>query len=260
MEELKTCFIIIFLSLLLINCSNGPKQKGSTESQKGKILNNLQKEPTTIEQAKNNHKVDLIDYKIIDKKVQDKPKETQVILNALVNPDSSLLKQQLRELLDSLFKEFLNNRNYVFHEKPNSIGIYLYTSKEKSESGMGQWIARLDYSRATGSVPKIDFQEVQFKAMSEKSVVKNGLSIEKRKGIWKKYIELQDKAQKNADKRFPTYGSGSRNGNIVKNMDLVNVLIAKYKKTLAAEYKIKETEIDAIADEAMSNGWPFPKY
>lgn len=235
MRKVTTTLLFALLSLLLIRCSNNSQNKASQQ---------------TVE------KKDLIEYSVIDSTFTDTLNEIQITLKVLIQPSPSIKKSNLKDLLTYLYNDSKENENY--NQIPNTIGIDIYTSNEKVKSG--QWVASLSYSKITEHKPKIKIRETQFKSMSTNHTEKYGLTFQERKNIWNEKINLQDKAQKKADKKYPTFGDGFKKENFEKNSDLYAKLTAKYLKDLANRYDIKPSIIDSISAEGIKNGWALPEY
>jgi len=227
MKALKIT-LIIAIGMVLTNCSNSTQTKY------------------------------ILKHTILKNEVNDSPIKTQVEIDVLIT-DTAITKQKVSDLLTFLYSKTAKRTGFEYHTNPTNIYIYAYTSKEKAESGMAQWIGMI--SKSYDDVqPQIDISETQLKSLTLKSVEKFGLPQKIRLEIWKKSIKIEDRAQKEADKKYPLDKAGITKNDIKKNVALNDKLKAKYEKGLAAEYGISVAIIDSIGLEGMTKGWPFPKY
>ncbi|NQS90560.1 hypothetical protein HQ584_12320 [Patescibacteria group bacterium] len=150
----------------------------------------------TVEQEK----VVVPQYSVLNEDVYDAPIKTQVTLNILVSGE--ILEPGLRALLNQLYSSIKTRRGFKYHDSPTNIYIYAFTSKERAESGMGQWVAMLQksYDDVKSTISINERQIAQLGAESEKRF---GLSEEKRKEIWKELILVEDRARKEAEEQYP---------------------------------------------------------
>ncbi len=227
MKTLKIT-LIIAIGMVLTNCSNSTQTKY------------------------------ILKHTILKNEVNDSPIKTQVEIDVLIT-DTAITKQKVSDLLTFLYSKTAKRTGFKYHTNPTNIYIYAYTSKEKAESGMAQWIGMI--SKSYDDVqPQIDISETQLKSLTLKSVEKFGLPQKIRLEIWEKSIKIEDRAQKEADKKYPLDKVGITKNDIKKNVALNDKLKAKYEKELAADYGVSVAIIDSIGLEGMTKGWPFPKY
>jgi len=200
----------------------------------------------------------ILKHSILKNEVHDIPIKTQVQLDVLIS-DTAISKQKVSDLLTFLYDKTARRTGFKYRKNPTNIYIYAYTSKEKAESGMAQWVGMISKSY-DDTQPKIDISENQLNSLALKQVDKFGLSEEIRLEIWNKSIKIEDKAQKEADLKFPLDAAGISQGNFKRNRTLNNKLKESYEKELATEYNIGVAIIDSIGIEGFTKGWPFPKY
>lgn len=198
----------------------------------------------------------LLNYSIIKDEVYDIPIKTQVQLDVLLS-DTIITEQKVRELLSYLYDKTISRTGFKYHSYPTNIFIYVYSTKAKAESGMGQWIGMISTSFSEDR-PAIYISNEQLNSLILKPIDKFGLSEVIRLEIWNNYIKLQDMAQMEADMKYPLTYSGIEMGNIDKNGDLYYKLQKKYKKQLATEFKIDIAIIDSIKVEGILKGWAIP--
>jgi len=134
-------------------------------------------------------------YSILSEDVYDIPLKTQVELNILVSGEIS--ETGLKALLNKLYSPTKAKKGFKYHNSPTNIYIYAFTSKERAESGMGQWIAMLQES--PGDLrPRISINKLHIAQLGAKPEERFGLSETKRKEIWKEYVLAEDRAWEKA--------------------------------------------------------------
>ena len=201
---------------------------------------------------------DIIKHEILNNEIYDAPVKTQVVLDVLIL-DKNIDKQTVTDLLNYLYDQSIKRTGFKYHKNPTNIFIYAYTTKEKAESGMGQWIGMISKSY-NDNKPSISLSDVQFKSLSLKPIEKFGLSEAERLEIWNKSIKIEDRAQKEADVKYPLDKIGITINDIKNNSAMYNKLKEKYISNLAKEYNITTSIIDSIGVEGLTKGWSFPKY
>lgn len=226
-------FALLFLSIILINCSDNSSKK-SVET------------PTTV-----------IEHTIHNEDVYDAPIKTQITLEVIVNTEN-LNEQNIKYLLNYLYDKTKKRTGFQYHKNPTNIFIYAFTTKDKAESGMGQWVGMISKSYDE-TIPKISISETQLKSLNEVEEEKWGLTHNQRFEIWNKRIRLEDKAQLEADKKYPLNKVGIKKDDIIKNIELMRKLKSQYETELAKEYSIPKNTIDSVGIEGVEKGWPFPK-
>lgn len=200
----------------------------------------------------------LLNHTILKNEVHDMPIKTQVQLDVLIS-DTAITEQKVRDLLTSLYDKTIKRTGFKYHANPTNIYIFAYTSKEKAESSMAQWIGMI--SKNFDDIhPKIDISDTQLQSLILKPVEKFGLTENIRLEIWNKSIKIEDKAQKEADMKYPLNKVVITAEIIKKNGALNDKLKEKYEKELSIEYSIDIAIIDSIGLEGLTKGWPFPKY
>jgi ribosomal protein L40E len=140
-------------------------------------------------------------YKIIDSDRYDAPVKTQIELHAVVS--GTISESGLKALLQKLYNEAAATRGFKYHGgKPTHVFIYLYTSREHFQSGMGQWIAMLS-KVGEGSKPDTRVKIELISQISAQPEVRNGLSESTRKEIFKVLVLAEDRADSEAQRRYP---------------------------------------------------------
>ncbi len=139
-------------------------------------------------------------YSVLNEEVHDVPIKTQVVLNILVSGEIS--EAGLKALLNQLYSSIKVRRGFKYHDCPTNIYIYVFTSKERAESGMGQWVAMLQKSY-DDIKPTISINERQIVQLRAKPEERFDLSEEKRKEIWEELLLSEDRARKEAEQQYP---------------------------------------------------------
>ncbi|MBA7667127.1 hypothetical protein ES703_75212 [subsurface metagenome] len=139
-------------------------------------------------------------YKVLDQDIYDAPVKAQIVLNVLVWGEIS--ETGLRALLNTLYSSAKAKRGFKYHKSPTNIYIYAFTSKERAESGMGQWVAMLALSYGDAK-PSISINNRQIAQLGAKPEEKFGLSEVTRKQIWSEIVKAEDRATKEAEERYP---------------------------------------------------------
>jgi len=196
-------------------------------------------------------------YSIHKEDVYDEPIKTQVALDVLII-DKEMDEQKIKDLLNHLYDKTIKRSGFKHHDHPTNIYIYAYTSKDKAESGMGQWVGMISKSY-NDKKPKIAISDTQLSALIEVAEDRWGLTHEQRKEVWNKIILAQDKAQKEADEKYPTDKLGITQDDIIKNIDFMRELEEEYENEITNEYGVDKAIIDSIGLEGSKKGWAFPK-
>lgn len=215
------------------------------------------------QQSKQTIKVNLPSYVVLDREVYDAPVKTSVNLEILVSDEIS--ESSLRFLLNKLYSETKAEKGFKYHDSPTSIGIYAFTSRERAESGMGQWIAMI-LKNHNDLKPTISINERQIAQLNAKSEEKFGLSESQRKQIWTERVKAEDRARIEAEEKFPLpdpskpdYSQSTAKKQLEKQVDLMDNLTKKYINELAKKNGLTLEQLEVIAVEAFEKDWPFPK-
>jgi len=201
--------------------------------------------------------VQIIEHLVHNEDIYDAPIKTQVTLDVIIGK-KEITEQNIKDLLTSLYEKTKKRTGFKHHENPTNIYIYAYTTKEKAESGMGQWVGMISKSYSEIN-PKISISERQINSLNEVDEERWGLSQKQRLEIWNKIIHLEDKSQKEADAKYPLGKAGITMTNIDKNTELMRKLKKKYEIELAKEYGIENSIIDSVGIEGIKKDWAFPK-
>ena len=206
--------------------------------------------------TKKSDNTEILSYTILKDDVYDVPVKTQVQLDVLIE-DNEVTEKKIRYLLNHLFNKTIKRTGFKYHNNPTNVYIYAYTTKEKAESGMGQWLGMISNSY-DDITPQINISEIQLNSLSMKPKEKFGLSESKRTEIWNKYIMIDDRAYRESNAKYPLDDYDITMDDMKNNAALYVKLKKKYKKELTLEYGIGEEVIESIISEGISKGWAFP--
>ncbi len=219
-----------------------------------------------------NNDLRVLDYKIINKDVSESQSETFVELNVLITSKDNITTESVNNLLVHLYDSLMSTDGYKYHNSPTSCNIFLFLSHEHYESGMAQWVGNISKAK-TNTEPSIRLGKEQFNLITQKEEIINGLTLDKRKEIWNKLIEAEDKSNTLAEEKFPIKITDKQLENIddiekhreraqsnsSRHYEYAEELLNKYKMDIVAEYQISEEILNSISGEGLANGWPFPK-
>lgn len=226
---------IILLGFLITNCGTG----GNSNS--------------TLKEV-----VELPKYSVYSEEVYDTPIKTQITLHVIIEEDK-INEELVRNLLNNLYSKSMKQTGFDYRTNPSSAYIYIYTSKEKAQSGMGQWIGMISKSHAD-TQSSIRISDTQMNSLNEVEENKWGLTYEQRQEVWTELIKSEDRAQKEAEKKYPLDKPGLTLDDLKKNGSLSNELNEKYDKAIATKYGLKMEILDSVSLEGIMNGWAFPEY
>ena len=80
--------------------------------------------------------------------------------------------------------------------------------------------------------------------------------------VWYEIVRIEVRATREADRRYPLPYDAPRSfllEQIERQNSLVESLIKRYSKELAARYGLTSAQLDEIVAEAMKKNWPFPQ-
>lgn len=199
----------------------------------------------------------LLTYSILKDEVSDTQIKTQVKLKVLIT-DPNISDQRIRELLSYLYNITIKRTGFKYSSHPTNVFIYLFTSKDKAESGT-QWIGMIAKSYSASS-PTISINDTQMKALTLKPVTRFGLPEKTRVAIFNESIKGIQRANKEADAKYPMMNPETVLDEAAKRDALYNKLRTKYLNEIATKYAISISTIESIQDEGFEKGWAVPKY
>ncbi|MCW2259184.1 MULTISPECIES: hypothetical protein [Sphingobacterium] len=226
-------YLFPLVAMLCTNCINSSREVNTSSS---------------IDTIKNDQ-IKLLGYEILPPTISTSSNRTLYRANIILKDDDGLNEEKNRQLLLHIY-DSIRNTSY----RPNAINLFLFQTLEHSESGMGQWIARISKAKIENG-PTISVQN--FKTNIENDLAQDegkSLSLNDRKMIFKEIIEAEDKSMQLADKKYPRTSTN----NFDKNDDYQKKLVKKLKFTIQKKYNIDEKRLKAIALEGLEHNWPMP--
>lgn len=197
---------------------------------------------------------------VVDRKIIDTPDKTQVTIYAVVS--SNLTESGLNKLLEKMYDEANATSDFKYFDgKPTHIAIWLYTSEDDFKGSTSNWIANLqkigEYSK-----PEIKVKTEWLTHDNDEPQVKKNLSEAKRKEIYKALIKAADRAEAEADRKYPwpkpNDSRAKADEKIRKNAEALDALAEKYKSEVAKRYGITQEQRKEINWEGTLKEWPLP--
>ena len=205
--------------------------------------------------AKKSKKVVIPEYEVLNEEIYDAPVKAQIVLSLLVSGE--ITEDGLRALLRKQYDSLKTRRGFTYYKSPTNIFIYAYTTKERYEGGMGQWIA-MAAKTYSDTKPTISIKDRQLSQLGAEPVPRFGMSESKRKEIWRGIVLAEDRATKKAEQRYPIK-PGDGMSQIERQIDLQRSLQKKYKDALARKHGLTRQQLDEIMTEGVKKDWPYPK-
>lgn len=207
----------------------------------------------------------LIQYTILNDTVSDTPLKTQVSMDLLMMKEDNekITEQRIEDLLNYMFAKTMVRTGFQYSQHPTAVYIYLYTSEERAEAGMGQWLGMLDKGHSSDE-PEISINERELNSLVTGGGTGTitdkrwGLSTDDRKEVWAELINLQDKAEKEAEAKYDISDPGVTIDEIGKYNQHYSDLNDKYKKELANSKGITVAIVDSIVKEGFKRSWTIP--
>jgi uncharacterized protein YgiM (DUF1202 family) len=199
-----------------------------------------------------------IGYVFANEDIYDVPVKTQIELKIIVR--ENVTAENLRYLLNLLYDQNIKRTGFIYHTNPTNLYIYIYNSEARAKSGGSQWIAMISKSY-DDKTPSIRINEKQIKLQYVEKESKYGLSEDARVKIWHEYIKAEDRAELEAEKKYPlTYPAEVTEEKMKKNSEYYDQLNKKYKANIAVKNNLTEEQLEEIVLEGINKQWPYPKY
>lgn len=201
---------------------------------------------------------DLLRYSVIEEDISDTPLKTQVSMKILLEDIESVTEEKLEILLNYLYDQQIVREGFEHHNHPNTILVYAYATKEKSDAGVGQWVAMIS-KMYDDTKPNFDISKTQFNSLTATEQDRWGLTHKQRQEIWDKIVYAERNAQNEADNKHPLDKPGITRDDMIRNGKAMEKFKIEYEDNIAKEYKIEQPIIDSIGLEGVIGGWSFPK-
>ena len=240
MKYTKNFFLILIFSILLTNCGNAKKEK-------------IEKEEIKTEKAI------LLKYTLLKDDISDTPLKTEILTDIVLEEKENITEKKLEILLITLYKERKNRTGFKYHKNPNTVAIYAYSTKEKANSGMGQWVAMISkLNMNNDDEPEFKVSKIQLNSITAKDEIRWKLTNEKRHEIWDKLILSERYGSEKANEIHPIK-SGSTKEDLIKAGKLMEKWQLIKEEEIIKEYKINRQVLDSIGLEGLVKGWAFPE-
>lgn len=218
--------LLYCLLLASLGCRNDPNSAKTTSENSEGAVNELSKK-----------------YKILKIQPSETSSKAQVTCYAYLTTDS-ISEDLLSSILTKIYDELKYYTGFSRPTIPNVIAVYLYTSKYKAEEMSGSWIAMLSKT-PSDTQPKITYDNIQISPTSEKEE-KEYLELSnylKERGtdlcfIYTSLYEIEGKTIKEADAKYPNYGS--------EHLEYQKKRYAQEKSKLFKKYRIDEKKSSNI--------------
>ena len=255
---MKKQLLIIFLitiSVVSISCSDKKAINESKSDETKEILTEI----------KDSVKYD---YYVYSEDIHNGLDKTYVSQKVILKSDS-ISEKNVESLMLLLTKSADTHSKITNKSNPIKIVILLYTSENKANNGMGDWLAR-SFKKENETTPEITISDTHINSQfTKKEEVKFGLSEQVRKEIFKELVLLEDKSSYEAEKKYPIVNRGNTieeinnfkkiaEKNIDKNYKYEEDLIKKYKSSLIKKYKITSDILESISRESFDENWELP--
>jgi len=233
-SQLTKAIAFLLFSQFFINCGNQNTPK------------NLPEDPKN-----------LLHYTILEDTLTQMPSKVQIMTTIVINdPKDSITAAKLENTLNHLYNERINRTGFEYLDHPNSIGIYAYLSKERAESGFGQWIAMIA-KMPMDSVAQVSFNQAGLHSLKEKEITKWNVSYMKRQQIWERMIFADREANAEAENSIPL--NGATEADLGRNARLSYRLKTEKETKIIRDYRISKDVLDSIEMEGVGCDWGFPR-
>lgn len=203
------------------------------------------------------------------------PIDKRMEYKVVVSPD--IKENQVKPTIDKIITDITSKDNDI-----DEISLFLYSDKELANEmydvARATWAPggrlgnitpeiarsndRTDYKITIQIVRNLE-QYLQQRAKSEQ---KFGFTEAERRRIFKEIVAVEDKAQAEADRKYPISGrtvwglsKSELRSQIDKNIDLMRHLEKQYKKELSKKYGLIQEQLKKISLEGVVEMWPMPK-
>ena len=170
-------------------------------------------------------------------------KRTQYDIEVAVNTGDEEIKKILAQAVKELAK-----KRYV-----DALAVRLYLKDTDLPYAIAEWAPDGDWSKAERGKPKSSFKTSlkiypEHRRKKSNNVEKFGLSLEKRKSIYREISQSQKRTRQIATQKYPS--------DIMKQIDYMTALDKKYEKQICDKYNITYDQQYSILGEGVENNWP----
>lgn len=199
-------------------------------------------------QTDNTQKPKLPEYEVVELEKENDVNKRFYQGNIILKQEEYISTDGIKGILNHVYDSIINSKY-----SPNVVNIFLFQSKEHSQSGMAQWIGRI-YKSKNDISPNIDIEEFKNDQTTVSDAGLNKLSIEVRKEIWNEIVKAEDFSIQKADSKYPT----SIRKNLILNSEYQLETEKKLKNDIKLKFEIDDSILEEIANEGLNKNWPFP--
>lgn len=200
------------------------------------------------QQTDNIQKPKLPEYEVVDLEVENYAGKSFYLGNIILKQEEYISTEKTKNILNHVYDSIITSEH-----SPNIVNIFLFQSKEHSQSGMAQWIGRI-YKSKNDKSPNIDIEEFKNDQTTISDAGLDKLSIVVRKEIWNEIVKAEDLSIQKADSKYPT----SLRKNLMLNSEYQMEIEKKLKNDIKLKFEINDSILQEIANEGLNKNWPFP--
>ncbi len=242
-KKLSSAFIVLLISLFLSSCA----EKG---------INSVLKVPKDFSPV----------YKIvqIDDLSSREIRKTRVHITFPLGLSKEKIITNIKHVIISLYKKNRPKAISILAYKEGDTLGYGFTVAMSQFAPYGEWGKAVEGNHALDKYElKTTFLDSYFLPVIQ---TRFGLNISQRKNIYKGVVAAQDRANKEAERLYPTDASKipmnklstyDWKGMLYKNTNKSRELSKKYEKQVMKEYKLTESQLKEIGSEGAINMWPL---
>ena len=161
--------------------------------------------------------------------------------------DKILGDEEIKKILEQAVKDLAKKRAV------DALAVSLYFKGTSHPFAQAYWAPYGDWSKAERGKPKSIFKTSisitqQLKPKKSSKVEKWGLSLEKRKKIYREVCRSQDKTRRIATKKYPS--------DFMKQAEYMEMLDKIYEQEIWDRYNITDKHKYSIIGEGLNHSWP----
>ncbi len=162
--------------------------------------------------------------------------------------------EEIKKILEQAVKELAKKREV------DALWVGLYLKDTKIPYAIAKWAPDGDWGQAARGKPKSIFKtsiEIypERRPKESSNVEKFGLSLEKRKMIYREICQSQRKTRQISTQKYPSEMPSTSFETLMKQSDYMEELDKKYEKEICDKYNITNDQKLSIIGEGVSNNW-----
>jgi hypothetical protein len=165
--------------------------------------------------------------------------------------DEPATREQVVAVLLAEYDSARSFDGFRYRQRPSHVGVYVFSSDDRAESGEGLWLAMLFTTEPIDSLPAIEFNDELFVNAWAPPNERFGLSEQTRRELLSEIVHAEDRARRDAATKHPRDPAAA-------NM-AAHDLRSTYLEELARSHGVGVDTLYAIIGESMTKGWPLPK-